>query len=162
MKTAQKLTRVLPVLLLIVLIVCAGVFLTACDSGKEEATFMFYNGETTESVKIDVKDFKDKSVYDVLISDKYKDRLKADIGGTDLGHYVNDIYDLVKDNEGIGFIMFYVDNSEYYTETEDPFMQPETINGKTFYPPSIDGAAIGIDDMPVIKGTSYIFVLLVM
>jgi len=145
MKKTSKLISAF--ILTIILILSASLF--GCSAKKNpEACFIFKNGDSVQKISIDITDYENKTVYDIIKSQKYSDVLKADITEGE-SPYLNAIYGIVPDTAKQQYISLLTTLSDYKYGEESV-----TVDEVVFY-----YASKGIYELPVISGASYMFAL---
>lgn len=148
MKTNYK--KLILTTLSAVIVLLSALMLGACtDAEKSTVTLLFKNGETVQTYTAEIEDFEDgATLYDLFVSEKYKDVIKADMEGSDYGFFLNGIYGMTADAANSQFIAIYSTLSDYALEGMESIILSHTI----FYT-----ANVGISDLPLIENAKYIF-----
>ena len=136
--------KLLVVVMLIVVILMA-VLLAGCDTNKMTLGFMASADSDIEYVKVNIKDYEGKTLYDLL---KAEESLEAQFN--DYG--VTEIKGLKSDDSH--FISVYTTNEADQMPADEYFTpEPMEVDGVTYY------VANGIKTLPISKYIKYLFVL---
>lgn len=116
---------------------------------KDEATFVFKNGDVVETLKIDITNqAEDIKVVDILESTEYKDIIKADLEDGTYGKYIVSIYDMPI-NLAKQYVSLYTTLSDYI---DTSYGEEVVINNVKYR-----YANVGVSELPVIEGAYYMF-----
>lgn len=132
-----------------VTVVFSTFFVASCTPEiKNKATFFLKNGETVQTIVVNVDDFSNEAtVYDVMESKKYKTQFGADWGKD---FYLLSLNGLVPDEVKGEWVGFYCSLEEY--NINEDWALPVVYNEKTYYVTNN-----GPKQLPLIEDAEYLF-----
>lgn len=132
----------------IILLFIALFALSSCKD-ENDVTVLIKNGDKVVEIIVDDKDITEKMTLEqLLLSDEYKDKFKADMVDGAYGKYINGIYEITPDSSKGEYISVYTTLFDY------TFGEAVVVNEIEF-----KAASVGVSELMIVAGAAYMFSL---
>lgn len=132
----------------IILLFIALFALSSCKD-ENDVTVLIKNGDKVVEIIVDDKDITEgMTMEQLLLSDEYKDKFKADMVDGAYGKYINGIYEITPDSSKGEYISVYTTLFDY------TFGEAVVVNEIEF-----KAASVGVSELMIVAGAAYMFSL---
>lgn len=132
----------------IILLFIALFALSSCKD-ENDVTVLIKNGDKVVEIIVDDKDITEgMTMEQLLLSDEYKDKFKADMVDGAYGKYINGIYEITPDPSKGEYISVYTTLFDY------TFGEAVVVNEIEF-----KAASVGVSELMIVAGAAYMFSL---
>ena len=132
----------------IILLFIALFALSSCKD-ENDVTVLIKNGDKVVEIIVDDKDITEgMTMEQLLLSDEYKDKFKADMVDSAYGKYINGIYEITPDSSKGEYISVYTTLFDY------TFGGAVVVNEIEF-----KAASVGVSELMIVAGAAYMFSL---
>ena len=132
----------------IILLFIALFALSSCKD-ENDVTVLIKNGDKVVEIIVDDKDITEgMTLEQLLLSDEYKDKFKADMVDGAYGKYINRIYEITPDSSKGEYISVYTTLFDY------TFGEAVVVNEIEF-----KAASVGVSELMIVAGAAYMFSL---
>lgn len=132
----------------VILLFIALFALSSCKD-ENDVTVLIKNGDKVVEIIVDDKDITEgMTLEQLLLSDEYKDKFKADMVDGAYGKYINGIYGITPDPSKGEYISVYTTLFDY------TFGEAVVVNEIEF-----KAASVGVSELMIVAGAAYMFSL---
>lgn len=132
----------------IILLFIALFALSSCKD-ENDVTVLIKNGDKVVEIIVDDKDITEgMTMEQLLLSDEYKYKFKADMVDGAYGKYINGIYEITPDSSKGEYISVYTTLFDY------TFGEAVVVNEIEF-----KAASVGVSELMIVAGAAYMFSL---